>query len=235
MCALYLQERIAGPVLVVPREVSKDAPGLGWLPYWRIMKYVMCLLIVVSLFAFAQVPAMPDASGLRSDRKAPAFPVAVLQPAPFEFRGIRIGDEMKEAERRFLSWKIPSLSSTPGLCGSDGINRIETCTDVLDTGQYVNMTMLDQKVAQIYVSTDNRTQGNTYNSYVLALAKKYGSPDKPETRQNRNGLVNESPGERLRWSKDGQYIKASGIEHAITIGSESLDAEMDELEKGQQI
>jgi hypothetical protein len=197
VCALYLQERIAGPVLVVPREVSKDAPGLGWLPYWRIMKYVMCLLIVVSLFAFAQVPAMPDASGLRSDRKAPAFPVAVLQPAPFEFRGIRIGDEMKEAERRFLSWKIPSLSSTPGLCGSDGINRIETCTDVLDTGQYVNMTMLDQKVAQIYVSTDNRTQGNTYNSYVLALAKKYGTPDKPETRQKRNGLVNEFPGERI--------------------------------------
>jgi len=27
----------------------------------------------------------------------------------------------------------------------------------------VNMTMLDQRVAQIYVSTDRRTQGNTYN------------------------------------------------------------------------
>src|SRR5437870_9203535 len=79
------------------------------------MKYVMCLLIVGSLFAFAQVPAMPDASGLRSDRKAPEFPVAVLQPAPFEFRGIWIGEEMKEAERKFLALKIPSLSSTPGL------------------------------------------------------------------------------------------------------------------------
>jgi hypothetical protein len=33
------------------------------------------------------------------------------------------------------------------------------------------MTMLDQKVAQIYVSTDSRTQGNTYNSCVLALAR----------------------------------------------------------------
>jgi hypothetical protein len=158
-----------------------------------------------------------------------------LQPAPFEFRGIQIGDEIKEAERRFLSWKIPSLSSKPGFCGSDGINRIETCTDVLDTGEYVNITMLDQRVAQIYVSTDCRTQKNAYNSYVLALAKEYGSPDKLETRPNRNGLVNEFPGERLRWSKDGQYIKASAIEHAITIGSDSLDAEMDELEKGQHI
>jgi hypothetical protein len=200
------------------------------------MKSVLCLLIiVVSLFAFAQVPAVPDASGLVSGRKAPAFPVAVLQPALFEFRGIRIGDEIKEAERRFLSWKIPSLSSKPGLCGSDGINRMETCTDVLDTGEYVNITMLDQKVAQIYVSTDSRTQGNTYNSYVLALAKEYGSPDKLETSPNRNGLVNGSPGDELRWSKNDQYIKASGIEHCITIGSESLDAEMDELEKGQQI
>jgi hypothetical protein len=199
------------------------------------MKHVMCpLIIVASLFAFAQVPAVPDASALLSGRKAPAFPLAVLQPAPFEFRGIRIGDEMKEAERKFLAWKIPSLSSKPGLCGSDGINRIETCTDVLDTGQYVNMTMLDHRVAQIYVSTDSRTQGNTYGSYVLALAKEYGSPDKLE-RQNRNGLVSEFPGERLRWSKDGQYIKARAIEHAITIGSESLDAEMDELEKGQHI
>jgi hypothetical protein len=99
------------------------------------MKSVVCLLIIlVSLFAFAQIPAVPDAAGLVSGREAPAFPVAVLQPAPFEFRGIRIGDEIKEAERRFLSWKIPSLSSNPGLCGSDGINRMETCTDVLETG-----------------------------------------------------------------------------------------------------
>jgi hypothetical protein len=200
------------------------------------MKCVVCLLnIVLSLFAFAQVPAVPDASGLVSGRKAPPFPAAVLQPAPFEFRGIRIGDEIKEAERRFLSWKLPSLSSKPGLCGSDGINRIETCIDVLDTGEYVNMTMLDQKVAQIYVSTDTRTQGNTYNSYVLALAREYGSPDKLEIRPNRNGLVNEFPGDKLRWSKNGQYIKANGIERSVTIGSETLDAEMDALEKGQPI
>jgi hypothetical protein len=196
----------------------------------------MCFLtIVVSLFVFAQLPAVPDVSGLVSGRKAPAFPVAVWQPALFEFRGIRIGDEIKEAERRFLSWKLPSLSSKPGLCGSDGINRIETCTDVLDTGEYVNMTMLDQKVAQIYVSTDSRTQGNTYNSYVLALAREYGSPDKLEIRPNRNGLVNEFPGDKLRWSKNGQYIKANGIERSVTIGSETLDAEMDALEKGQPI
>jgi hypothetical protein len=196
----------------------------------------MCFLtIVVSLFAFAQLPAVPDVSGLVSGRKAPAFPVAVLQPAPFEFRGIRIGDEIKEAERRFLSWKLPSLSSKPGLCGSDGINRIETCIVVLDTGEYVNMTMLDQKVAQIYVSTDSRTQGNTYNSYVLALARVYGSPDKLEIRPNRNGLVNEFFGDKLRWSKNGQYIKANGIERSVTIGSETLDAEMDALEKGQPI
>jgi len=200
------------------------------------MKSVMCFLtIVVSLFAFAQLPAVPDVSGLVSGRKAPAFTVAVLQPAPFEFRGIRIGDEIKEAERRFLSWKLPSLSSKPGLCGSDGINRIETCTDVLDTGEYVNMTMLDQKVAQIYVSTDSRTQGNTYNSYVLALAREHGSPDKLEIRPNRNGLVNEFPGDKLRWSKNSQYIKANGIERSVTIGSETLDAEMDALEKGQPI
>jgi hypothetical protein len=200
------------------------------------MKSVVCLLnIVLSLFAFAQVPTVPDASGLVSGRKAPAFPVAVLQRAPFEFRGIRIGDEIKEAERRFLSWKIPSLSSKPGLCGSDGINRMETCTDVLDTGEYVNITMLDQRVAQIYVSTDSRTKGNTYRSYVLALATKYGSPDKLETRPNRNGLVNEFPGDKLRWSENDQYIKANGIERSVTIGSETLDAEIDVLEKGQQI
>jgi|SRR5437016_6217811 len=140
------------------------------------MKYVMCLLIVGSLFAFAQVPAMPDASGLRSDRKAPEFPVAVLQPAPFEFRGIWIGEEMKEAERKFLALKIPSLSSTPGLCGSDGINRIETCTDVLDTGEYVNLTMLDQKVAQIYVSTDNRTQGKHLQQLRACIGEEVRQP-----------------------------------------------------------
>jgi hypothetical protein len=195
------------------------------------MKSVMCsLIIAVSLFAFAQVPAVPDASGLWSGRKAHAFPVVVLQPAPFEFRGIRIGDERKEAERKFLAWKIPALSSKPGLCGSDGINRIETCTDVLDTGEYVNMTMLDQRVAQVYVSTDSRTQGNTYNSYVLALTTKYGSPDKRETKYYRNGVETGSSGEHLRWLNGDQYMEGSETERAITIGSRVLDAEIAEKE-----
>ena len=39
------------------------------------------------------------------------------------------------------------------------------------------MTILDQKVAQIYVSTDSRTGGNTYDGYMLTLAEKYGRPD----------------------------------------------------------
>jgi hypothetical protein len=200
------------------------------------MKSVMCfLIIVVWSFAFAQVPAVPDVSDMVLGRKAPALPVAVLQPVPFELGGIRIGDEIKEAERKFLSWKIPSRSSNPGLCGSDGINRIETCTDVLDTGEYVNMTMLDGRVAQIYVSTDSRTRGNTYKSYVLAMTEKYGSPDKLGTRPGRNGLVNEFPGDTLCWSKNGQYIEANEIERSVTIGSDSLDAKMDELEKGQHI
>jgi hypothetical protein len=195
------------------------------------MKCLMCsLIIVVSLFAFAQVPAVPDASGLVSGRKAPAFAVVVLQPIPFEFRGIRIGDERKEAERKFLAWKIPSLSSKPGLCGSDGINRIETCTDVLDTGEYVNMTMLDQRVAQIYVSTDHRTQGNTYKSYVLALATKYGSPDKRETKYYHNGVETGSSGEHLRWLNGDQYMEGSEIDRAITIGSRALDATIAEKE-----
>jgi hypothetical protein len=199
------------------------------------MKYVMCLpIIVVSMLTFAQDPAVPDASGLPPSRRRPASPLAVLQPTPFEFRGIRIGDEIKEAERKFLSWKIPSLSSKPGMCSSDGIKRIETCTDVLNTGEYVNMTMLDKKVAQIYVSTDNRTQGNTYDRYLIRLAKEYGSPNNLESKQNRNVLVPEIPGQRLRWSKDGQYITASGTERAITIGSESLDVEIDELERLHQ-
>jgi hypothetical protein len=189
------------------------------------MKCLMCLLIIVaSLFAFAQVPVVPDASGLVSGRKAPAFPLVVLQPIPFEFRGIRIGDGMKEAERKFLSWKIPSLSSKPGLCSSDGIARIETCTDVLDTGEYVNMTMLDQRVAQVYVSTDSRTQGNTYESYVLGLTAKYGRPDRRETKYYRNGVETGSSGENLRWLNGDQYMEGSEIERAITIGSRALDA-----------
>jgi hypothetical protein len=141
---------------------------------------------------------------------------------------------MKEAKQKFLSWKIPSLPFKPGLCGSDGIYRMETCTDVLETGQYVNMTILDHKVAQIYVSTDSRTAGNTYDGYMLTLAQKYGKPDNVDIGQNRSGLANELSGEELRWSRGEQYIKASRDEHAFTIGSESLDVEMDKLEKTQK-
>jgi len=81
-----------------------------------------------------------------STRSVPRLESGALPPsAPYEFRGIRIGDHMKGARQKFLSWKIPSLPFKPGLCGSDGIYRMETCTDVLETGQYVNMTILDQK------------------------------------------------------------------------------------------
>jgi len=194
------------------------------------------LVLALSLSVFAQIPAATDASGFSSGRKAPNFPLTAVPPAliphpAFEFRGIRIGDEMKEAERKFLALKIPSLSSKPGLCGSDGINRIETCTDVLDTGEYVNMTMLDRRVAQIYVSTDSRTHGNSYNSYVLALATKYGSPDKRETKYYRNGVETGSSGEHLWWLNGDQYMEGSEIEHAITIGSVGLDAEIAEKER----
>ena len=154
--------------------------------------------------------------------------------APYEFRGIRIGDQMKEAKQKFLSWKIPSLPFKPGLCGSDGIYRVETCTDVLETGQYVNMTILDRRVAQIYVSTDSRTGGDSYDRYVLTLAKKYGRPDRVAIRQNRSGFANEFLAEQLRWSRGDQYIKARSDEHSFTIGSESLDMEIEKLEKTQK-
>ena len=168
-------------------------------------------------------------------RSVPLLESRGLPPsAPYEFRGIRIGDPMKEAKQKFLSWKIPSPPFKPGLCGSDGIYRMETCTDVLETGQYVNMTILDQKVAQIYVSTDSRTEGNTYDGYVLMLAQKYGRPDNVDIGQSRSGAPNELWGERLRWSKGGQYIKASRDAHELTIGSDSLDLEIDKLEKAQQ-
>ena len=141
---------------------------------------------------------------------------------------------MKEAKEKFLSWKIPSFTFKPGVCGSDGIYRMETCTDVLETGQYVSMTILDQKVAQVYVSTDSRTGGNTYDGYMLTLAEKYGRPDRVYIGQNRGGLANELSGEKLRWSKGDQYIKASRDEHAFTIGNESLDVEIDKLEAAQK-
>ena len=193
------------------------------------------LILGLSLSSFAQLPAAPDTSGIPLGRKAPDFPLTALPPAlipqpAFEFRGIRIGDEMKQAEQRFLALKVLSFSTKPGLCGSDGINRIETCTDVLDTGEYVNMTMLDRRVAQIYVS-DRRTQGNTYHSYVLALGTKYGSPDKRETKYYHNGVETGSSGEHLRWSNGDQYMEGSEIERAITIGSKALDVEIAEEER----
>ncbi len=194
------------------------------------------LIVALSLSVFAQIPAAPDASGFPLGRKTPDFLLTALPPAliprpVFEFRGIRIGDERKEAERKFLALKVPSLSSKPGLCGSDGINRIETCTDVLDTGEYVNMTMLDQRVAQIYVSTDRRTQGNTYNSYVLALGIKYGRPDKLETKYYHNGVETGSSGGHLRWLNGDQYMEGSEIDRAITIRSRALDAEIAEKDR----
>jgi len=205
------------------------------LPYLLQAALRVVLILGLSQTVFAQIPAAPDASGFPSGRKASDFPLAVLPPAliprpAFEFRRIRIGDGMKEAERRFLALKVPSLSSKPGLCGSDGVNRIETCTDVLDTGEYVNMTMLDRKVAQIYVSMDRRTRGNTYNGYVLALGTKYGRPDKLDTKYYRNGFETGSSGERLRWLNGDQYMEGSEIERAITIGSKALDAEIAEQE-----
>src|SRR5712692_3280511 len=194
------------------------------------------LILGLSLSVFAQIPAAPDASGFPSSRKVPDFPLTALPPVlishpAFEFRGIRIGDGMKGAERKFLALKVLSLSSKPGLCGSDGISRIETCTDVLDTGEYVNMTMWDHRVAQIYMSTDRRTQGNTYNSYVLALTTKFGSPDKRETKYYHNGVETGSSGEHLRWSNGDQYMEGSEIERAITIGSKALDVEIAEEER----
>ncbi|HMJ21605.1 MAG TPA: hypothetical protein VK513_06835 [Terriglobales bacterium] len=193
------------------------------------------LILGLSLTVFAQIPATQETFGFPSGGKGPDFPFTVLPPAlvrhpPFEFRGIRIGDEMMAAERKFLALKVPSLSSKPGLCGSDGMNRIDTCTDVLDTGEYVNMTMLDRRVAQLYVSTDRRTRGHSYNSYVLALATKYGIPDKRETKYYHNGIETESSGKHLRWLNGDQYMQGSEIDRAITIGSKALDAEIAEQE-----
>jgi hypothetical protein len=195
------------------------------------------LILGLSLSLFAQIPAAPDAPIFTSDRKVPEFsvlPPALIRRPVFEFRGIRIGDEIKEAERKFLALNVPSVSSNPGLCGSDGIHRIETCTDVLDTGEYVNMTMLDRRVAQIYVSTDRRAREDTYNSVVLALATKYGSPDQLETKYYRNGVKIGSSGELLRWLNGDQYMEGSEIERSITIGSRALDATIDEQEHAHE-
>jgi hypothetical protein len=193
------------------------------------------LILVLSLAVFAQIPPAPDTSGFPSARKAHDFPLTAVPPAfiscpPFEFRGIRIGDEMKDAERKFLALKTPSPHSNPGLCGPDGIDRIETCTDVLGTGEYVNLTIFDKKVAQIYVS-DHRTESNAYNGFLLALATKYGSPERSETRYYRNGRETGSSGEQVRWSNGNQYMQGSEIERAITIGSAVLDAQIAEAER----
>ncbi len=69
------------------------------------------LILSLSLTVFAQIVAEPDASVFPSGRKAADFSLAVSQPAlvprpVFEFRGIRIDEEMKEAERTFLSLKV---------------------------------------------------------------------------------------------------------------------------------
>ena len=196
----------------------------------------VALILGLSLSSFAQLPAAPDTSGFPLGRKSSDFPLTALPPAlspqpVFEFRGIRIGDGMKGAQRKFLALKVLSLSSKPGLCGSDAISRIATCTDVLDTGEYVNMTMLDHRVAQIYMPTDRRTQGNTYSRYVLALTTKYGSPGKSEIKYYHNDVETGSSGEHLQWLNGDQYMKGSEIERSITIGSKTLDLEIAEQER----
>ena len=80
------------------------------------------------------------------------------------------------------------------------------------------------------MSTDRRTQGNTFNSYVLALGTKYGSPDKLETRYYRNGVETGTSGEHLRWLNGDQYMEGSEAERAITIGSKALDTKIAEQE-----
>src|SRR5438876_800895 len=81
------------------------------------------------------------------------------------------------------------------------------------------------------LSTDRRTEGNSYNSYLRALATKYGSPDKRETKYYRNGVETGSSGEHLWWLNGDQYMEGSEIEHAITIGSLGLDAEIAQKER----
>ena len=69
---------------------------------------------------------------------------------------------------------------------------------------------------------------------MLTLAEKSGRPKKNAIGQDRCGLVTEFWGEKLCWSKGDQYLQAGRDEHAFTIGSKSLDGEMDELEKRPQ-
>jgi hypothetical protein len=91
--------------------------------------------------------------------------------------------------------------------------------------------MWDHRVAQIFVSTDRRTQGNTYDGYVLALTTKYGIPDKRETMYYHNGFETERSGENLRWFNSDQYMEGSESERAITIGSRALDATIAERKR----
>ena len=93
------------------------------------------------------------------------------------------------------------------------------------------MTMLDRRVAQIYVSTDRRTQGNTYDSYVLALATKYGTPDKHETKYYHNGVETGTSGEHVEWVNGDQYMEGREIDRAITIGSRACDTKIAEKER----
>jgi hypothetical protein len=76
------------PILYLPRAVLRGT-----------------LIVALSLSVFAQISAAPDASGLPLRRKT--FPPALITRPVFEFRGIRIGDEMKGAERKFLALKTP--------------------------------------------------------------------------------------------------------------------------------
>jgi hypothetical protein len=194
------------------------------------------LILCFSLSVFGQTAPQPEVNVVPSIRRLPDLSLTVLPPTRnsqpvFEFRGIRIGDEMRDAERKFLSFKAPSLSSKPGLCGSDGIKRIETCTDVLNSGEYVDVTMLDRKVAQIYVSMDGHKKEEAYNSYVAALRTKYGRPDIFETKYYHEGGETGSSGKHLRWLDGDQYMEGSESERAVTIGSRSLDSTIDELER----
>ena len=75
------------------------------------------------------------------------------------------------------------------------------------------------------------SSSNAYTGYVLALATKYGSPEKRETRYYRNGVETGSSGEQVWWSKGNQYMQGSEIERAITIGSAVLDAQIAEAER----
>jgi hypothetical protein len=138
-----------------------------------------------------------------------------------------IPTQLSRRARRFSAYSQPLMmgKSWTSRCSKPARLALTSTRD---------MGVESESYFMIYVSTDSRTHGSTYNSYVLAMMEKYGSPDKLEARPSRNG-ANDSPGDNLRWSKNGQYIEANGIERSVTVGSDSLDAKMDELKKGQHI